>query len=120
MSAAIEFRDVSRVYGEVRAVDRVSLTVQAGEFFAMLGPSGSGKTTTLRMIAGFELPTAGRVELHGRDVTSVAPFERDTGATRCGRDNCLGWRYRRHGNHVLGVQQDVSDQARRAVQADRS
>ena len=48
-----------------------------GEFFSMLGPSGSGKTTTLRMIAGFEHPTAGRVVLHGRDVTSQAPFERD-------------------------------------------
>ena len=54
MTAAIEFLDVSRVYGEVHAVDRVSLTVQAGEFFAMLGPSGSGKTTCLRLIAGFE------------------------------------------------------------------
>ena len=56
MTCAIEFRDVSRVYGEVHAVDRVSLTVQPGEFFAMLGPSGSGKTTCLRLIAGFETP----------------------------------------------------------------
>ena len=55
----------------------VDLEVRDGEFFSMLGPSGSGKTTTLRMIAGFELPTAGRIQLHGRDVTDVPPFDRD-------------------------------------------
>jgi putative spermidine/putrescine transport system ATP-binding protein len=55
----------------------VDLEVKDGEFFSMLGPSGSGKTTTLRMIAGFELPTAGRVLLHGKDVTNVPPFDRD-------------------------------------------
>ncbi|GAC1663133.1 MAG: ABC transporter ATP-binding protein [Candidatus Limnocylindrales bacterium] len=59
------------------AVDHVDLDVRDGEFFAMLGPSGSGKTTTLRMIAGFELPTAGRVLLHGVDVTRQPPFARD-------------------------------------------
>jgi putative spermidine/putrescine transport system ATP-binding protein len=74
--SAIEFRDVSRVYGEVRAVDRVSLTVQAGEFFAMLGPSGSGKTTCLRLVAGFETPDSGCVLLNGRDVTDDPPYAR--------------------------------------------
>ena len=59
------------------AVDHVDLDVRDGEFFSMLGPSGSGKTTTLRMIAGFELPTEGRVLLHGEDVTSKPPFDRD-------------------------------------------
>ena len=59
------------------AVDHVDLDVHDGEFFSMLGPSGSGKTTTLRMIAGFELPTAGRVLLHGTDVTRQPPFARD-------------------------------------------
>jgi putative spermidine/putrescine transport system ATP-binding protein len=77
MTAAIEFQDVSRIYGEVHAVDRVSLTVQAGEFFAMLGPSGSGKTTCLRLIAGFETPDGGRVLLDGRDVTDDPPYLRD-------------------------------------------
>jgi putative spermidine/putrescine transport system ATP-binding protein len=77
VTAAIEFRDVARVYGEVRAVDRVSLTVQAGEFFAMLGPSGSGKTTCLRLIAGFETPDSGSVLLNGRDVTDDPPYVRD-------------------------------------------
>ena len=61
----------------VVAVDRIDLDVQDGEFFSMLGPSGSGKTTTLRMIAGFEQPTEGRILLHGRDVTGQPPFDRD-------------------------------------------
>jgi putative spermidine/putrescine transport system ATP-binding protein len=63
--------------GQVVAVDGIDLDVRDGEFFSMLGPSGSGKTTTLRMIAGFELPTAGRILLHGVDVTTVPPFDRD-------------------------------------------
>jgi putative spermidine/putrescine transport system ATP-binding protein len=62
---------------EVVAVDGIDLEVRDGEFFAMLGPSGSGKTTVLRMIAGFESPTSGVVHLGGRDVTRVAPFDRD-------------------------------------------
>jgi len=61
----------------VTAVDGVDLEIADGEFFSMLGPSGSGKTTTLRMIAGFDLPTSGRVWLQGTDVTTKAPFERD-------------------------------------------
>src|SRR6185436_10907720 len=61
----------------VTAVDGIDLEIRDGEFFSMLGPSGSGKTTTLRLIAGFELPTEGRVFLHGVDVTNKAPFERD-------------------------------------------
>ena len=65
------------VDGVVSAVDGVDLEVADGEFFSMLGPSGSGKTTTLRLIAGFELPTEGRVWLHGVDVTRQPPFERD-------------------------------------------
>jgi putative spermidine/putrescine transport system ATP-binding protein len=63
--------------GGVAAVDGVDLEIADGEFFSMLGPSGSGKTTTLRLIAGFELPTEGRVWLHGVDVTRKPPFERD-------------------------------------------
>jgi len=77
MVAAIEFREVTRTYGEVRAVDRVSLTVASGEFFAMLGPSGSGKTTCLRLVAGFETPDQGAVLLEGREVTASPPYDRD-------------------------------------------
>ncbi|WP_020143153.1 ABC transporter ATP-binding protein [Terracoccus sp. 273MFTsu3.1] len=61
----------------VVAVHDVDLDVRAGEFFSMLGPSGSGKTTVLRMIAGFEEPTSGRIELAGEDVTGRQPYERD-------------------------------------------
>jgi putative spermidine/putrescine transport system ATP-binding protein len=68
---------VRKAYGDVVAVAGVDLDVARGEFFTLLGPSGSGKTTTLRLIAGFERPDAGLIELHGRDVTRVAPYERD-------------------------------------------
>jgi len=77
MSPAIEFREVARVYGDVRAVDRVSLQIATGEFFAMLGPSGSGKTTCLRLVAGFEAPDSGQILLDGNDVTERPPYERD-------------------------------------------
>jgi putative spermidine/putrescine transport system ATP-binding protein len=69
--------DLTRRFGDVTAVDAVSLDIGRGEFFTLLGPSGSGKTTTLRLIAGFELPDAGRVELAGSDVTRRPPHARD-------------------------------------------
>ncbi len=75
--SAVRLEAVEKRFGDVVAVAGIDLEIRDGEFFSMLGPSGSGKTTTLRMIAGFELPTAGRVLLHGRDVTRLAPFERD-------------------------------------------
>ncbi|GAA1012488.1 ABC transporter ATP-binding protein [Acrocarpospora pleiomorpha] len=74
---AVALRGLRKSFGSVEAVAGVDLGIADGEFFAMLGPSGSGKTTVLRMIAGFETPTAGTVELGGRDVTRLAPFERD-------------------------------------------
>ena len=74
---AIRLEGVAKQYGDVKAVDGIDLDVRDGEFFSMLGPSGSGKTTTLRMIAGFEVPTAGRILLHGRDMTGIPPFDRD-------------------------------------------
>jgi putative spermidine/putrescine transport system ATP-binding protein len=74
---AVEFRGVTKRFGDVAAVDGVDLEIRAGAFFSMLGPSGSGKTTCLRMIAGFEQPTEGRVHLGGRDVTDLPPYERD-------------------------------------------
>jgi putative spermidine/putrescine transport system ATP-binding protein len=73
---AVRLVEVRKTYGDVVAVERLSLEVQAGEFFTMLGPSGSGKTTTLRVIAGFEMPDSGRVELQGLDVTRSPPYER--------------------------------------------
>jgi putative spermidine/putrescine transport system ATP-binding protein len=73
---AVRLSGIRRVYGSVIAVAGVDLDIRAGEFFTLLGPSGSGKTTTLRVIAGFERPDAGRVELQGVDVTRVAPSQR--------------------------------------------
>jgi putative spermidine/putrescine transport system ATP-binding protein len=74
---AIRLTGLAKVFGSVTAVDGVDLDIADGEFFSMLGPSGSGKTTVLRMIAGFEQPSAGTIELNGTDVTRLAPFERD-------------------------------------------
>jgi len=73
---AVRLSGIRRVYGDVVAVAGIDLDIGAGEFFTLLGPSGSGKTTTLRVIAGFERPDAGRVELQGIDVTRVAPAQR--------------------------------------------
>ena len=75
--AAVLFEGVTKRWGDVTAVNGIDLEVRDGEFFSMLGPSGSGKTTCLRLIAGFESPTSGRIRLHGTDVTNSAPFERD-------------------------------------------
>jgi putative spermidine/putrescine transport system ATP-binding protein len=74
---AVRLDGTRKTYGEVVAVDRVDLDIREDEFFTFLGPSGSGNTTCLRMIAGFERPDEGRVELGGRDVTDLPPYERD-------------------------------------------
>jgi putative spermidine/putrescine transport system ATP-binding protein len=73
----VEAVSLYRSYGDVVAVDGVDLAIAPGEFFTLLGPSGSGKTTTLRLIAGFERPDAGRVLLKGEDVTNRPPYDRD-------------------------------------------
>ena len=74
---AVLFQNVARHFGSVRAVDGVNLEIRQGEFFAMLGPSGSGKTTCLRLIAGFEQPTSGHIEIFGRTAEGLAPNRRD-------------------------------------------
>jgi putative spermidine/putrescine transport system ATP-binding protein len=76
MVSAISFQCVSKHFGEVRAVDSVSFEVEAGEFFALLGPSGSGKTTCLRLLAGFEQPSSGHIELFGETAEGVPPYRR--------------------------------------------
>jgi putative spermidine/putrescine transport system ATP-binding protein len=77
MTTAVKFENVSRHFGQVRAVDCVTLDVAEGEFFAMLGPSGSGKTTCLRLIAGFEQPDAGHIEIFGETAEGVPPYRRN-------------------------------------------
>ena len=77
MPAAVEFRAVSRHFGPVKAVDSVDLSIAEGAFFAMLGPSGSGKTTCLRLISGFESPTAGDICIFGENVSATPPHLRN-------------------------------------------
>ncbi|HBQ2460556.1 TPA: ABC transporter ATP-binding protein [Klebsiella aerogenes] len=77
MTYAVEFNDVSRLYGDVRAVDGVSIAIRDGEFFSMLGPSGSGKTTCLRLIAGFEQRSGGSIRIFGQPASELPPWQRD-------------------------------------------
>ena len=74
--ALLEIRNVTRRFGDFTAVDNVSLSIKAGEFFTLLGPSGCGKTTLLRMIAGFDAPDAGSIAVDGRDLTGIPPEAR--------------------------------------------
>src|SRR5215469_9176528 len=74
---AIRVLGLRKNYGSVVALDGVDITIGRGEFFTLLGPSGSGKTTLLRLIAGFERPDAGVLELGGRDISRVPPYSRD-------------------------------------------
>ena len=76
-AAAIAFRNVSKLYGDVAAVRDISFTIEAGKLVTLLGPSGCGKTTTLRLIAGLELPTGGSIHIGGVDVSQTAAWERD-------------------------------------------
>lgn len=76
-TVAVSLRGLNKSFGDVSAVSDLDLDIPQGEFFSMLGPSGSGKTTVLRIIAGFETATSGRVLLEGSDVTELAPFDRD-------------------------------------------
>ena len=72
----IELKDVSKSYDDNLVIDHVNLTIKKGEFVTFLGPSGCGKTTTLRMIAGFDMPTSGQILLNGKDISYLAPNKR--------------------------------------------
>ena len=73
----VELRGVTKRFGSVTAVDAVDLTIHKGEFLTLLGPSGCGKTTLLRLLAGFEIPTAGQILIEGQDVSNIPPYRRD-------------------------------------------
>src|SRR5688500_16864130 len=75
--ATVEIDHVTKHFGEYVAVDDANFSIAEAEFFSMLGPSGCGKPTTLRMIAGFEMPTSGSIRLQGHDVSRVPPHKRD-------------------------------------------
>jgi putative spermidine/putrescine transport system ATP-binding protein len=76
MTTAVSLKSITRRFGDIIALDAVDLDIAEGEFFAMLGPSGSGKTTCLRLIAGFEQPTAGHIEIFGETAEGVPPYRR--------------------------------------------
>jgi spermidine/putrescine transport system ATP-binding protein len=76
-ASAIRFEGVTKQFGDIEAVKELDLEIQSGEFFSLLGPSGCGKTTTLRMVAGFELPSTGRIYLEGEPVETVPPYKRN-------------------------------------------
>src|SRR5258707_6084733 len=75
--ADVYLRGVSKSYGSVVAVRALDLAIPRGVFFSLLGPSGCGKTTTLRLVAGFELPSSGEVFIRGKKVTAIPPYRRD-------------------------------------------
>src|ERR1044072_3970070 len=77
--AFLDLSDVRKNYGQQTVVHKFDLDVQRGEFISFLGPSGCGKTTTLRMVAGFEIPTAGAIRIDGRDITRLRPNQRNVG-----------------------------------------
>jgi putative spermidine/putrescine transport system ATP-binding protein len=77
MTVALKLLNINKCYADVSALLDIKLEINDGEFFSLLGPSGSGKTTCLKVIAGFELPDTGQIELFGKDVSSIPPFKRD-------------------------------------------
>src|SRR5216683_641946 len=77
--AFLEINDLRKVFGPISVVQNFELAIERGEFVSFLGPSGCGKTTTLRMVAGFESPTAGTIHIDGKDVTRLRPNQRNVG-----------------------------------------
>jgi putative spermidine/putrescine transport system ATP-binding protein len=118
MTTAVSFQHVSRHFGSVRAVDDVSLDIAEGEFFAMLGPSGSGKTTCLRLIAGFEQPTSGHIEIFGETAEGVPPYRRNVNTVF--QDYALFPHMTVLDNVAYGLMVKGVDKAKRLAQAEEA
>jgi putative spermidine/putrescine transport system ATP-binding protein len=114
----IRLKGLRKLYGDVVAVDSVDLEITRGEFFTMLGPSGSGKTTTLRIIAGFELPTEGTVELGGKDVSRLPPYDRPVNTVF--QDYALFPHMTVHENVAYGLMVKKVPKAERRLRADEA
>ena len=112
----LEISEVSKSFGAVTAVDRVSLSVEQGELFALLGPSGCGKTTLLRLIAGFELPDCGRIMIDGSDVTEMPPYRRPVNMMF--QSYALFPHLDVAGNVAFGLKQEGMDRRRREALVD--
>ena len=118
MECVLELRDVSKHYPSHHAVNGVSLNLARGEFFSLLGPSGCGKTTTLRLVAGFEEPTAGEIRLNGASIQHLKPYQRNVSTVFQNyalfphlsvRDNIEFGLRRRAGDRIAGRVRDVLD-----------
>ena len=118
MTTAVSFQHVSRHFGSVRAVDDVSLEIAEGEFFALLGPSGSGKTTCLRLIAGFEQPTSGHIEIFGATAEGVPPYRRNVNTVF--QDYALFPHMTVLENVAYGLMVKGVDKARRLAEAEQA
>src|SRR5438045_9640991 len=114
--ALLEIRQASKRFGTVGAVDRVSLSIERGEFFALLGPSGCGKTTLLRLITGFEAPDGGRIVIDGADVTAVPPYARPVNMMF--QSYALFPHLDVGGNIALGLKQEGRPRQRRAARVE--
>ena len=114
--ALLEISKASKRFGAVTAVDRVSLSIERGEFFALLGPSGCGKTTLLRLIAGFETPDQGHIVIDGADVTAVPPYARPVNMMF--QSYALFPHLDVAGNIAFGLKQEGMARRRRAARID--
>jgi spermidine/putrescine transport system ATP-binding protein len=117
MTAAVSIINVSQSYGSARALDHVSLEIEAGEFVVLLGPSGCGKTTLLNIIGGFAEPSEGRVLIGGRDMAGVAPKDRPT--TTVFQDYALFPHMSLRDNVAFGLRMRGMDKTERGAKADR-
>src|SRR5205085_6188759 len=114
--ALLEISGASKRFGAVTAVDRVFLSIERGEFFALLGPSGCGKTTLLRLIAGFETPNEGRIVIDGADITAVPPYARPVNMMF--QSYALFPHLDVAGNIAFGLRQEGMDRRRRAARVE--